>query len=358
MNGKRVLLLHAGIVQHYRVPIYNYFAKRFEEDNISFLIACESIQSDHLSLCNVTSHKINMNLWSWLAVVRKVRPEVVILFTGIHNYFVFPFILAMQFLNIKVIYWGHGINLTHKNSWRPVYCLLHRFCHAIILYGDHLRQNIAKRYWRKIFIANNTLCLVQSPPLLSHKVRSMILAKYNIKTEKNIVFTGRMQVRKRIPDLLNAVSIMDNQKVGVILIGPDIENVLPERLPCGVMHIPKLYGNELLELMSACDIYCCPGCVGLNIVDAMACSLPFVTENLENHGPEIMYLKNGENGIRVPAGKVDLLADTLTTLLNDNSRRSQMAKCAIFTYKKEASIERMFNGFLEAVQYVLSFNGQ
>jgi len=354
---KRVLLLHGGLISHYRVPIYNYLLSRFRDTGIDFSIAGSAIQSDSPSPVDFPFYKIHMSLVAWLQVVRAVRPDAVILFSGLRHLFLLPFVWILRTMNIRVIYWGHGIDLSNKQAHRSLYSFLHSSCHAIILYSEHLRQYIDKKNWYKVFIANNTLCLCNLPFSLSQSERLSILASHNISTAKNVIFTGRIQKRKRILDLLEAAKTIRKEDVGVILVGPNTDNVLPEQLPPEVTYIRALYGEELLKLMMACDVYCCPGAVGLNLVDAMACGLPFVTEDVEYHGPEIMYLKNGENGIVVPKGRSDLLAGALMMLLNDDELRHKMAECAKDTYNREASIEQMYQGFIKSVRYVFSLNG-
>jgi 1,2-diacylglycerol 3-alpha-glucosyltransferase len=356
-RNKRVLLLHGGTIMHYRVPIYNYFSSRFRDIGIDFSVAGSAIQSDSPSPVDFHFYEIHMSFGAWLQVVRAVRPDAVILFSGLRHLFILPFVWILRTMNIRVIYWGHGIDLSNKQAHRWLYSFLHYSCHAIILYAEHLRKYIDKKHWYKVFIANNTLCLYNLPSLLSQSERLSILASHNISTAKNIIFTGRMQKHKRILDLLEAAKTIKKKDIGVILVGPNTDNIMPKQLPTEVTYIRALYGEELLKLMMACDIYCCPGAVGLNIVDAMACSLPFVTEDVEYHGPEIMYLKNGENGIVVPKGRSDLLASALMMLLNDDELRHKMAECAKDTYNREASIEQMYQSFIKSVRYVFSLNG-
>ncbi|MFC1761555.1 glycosyltransferase family 4 protein [Planctomycetota bacterium] len=216
-----------------------------------------------------------------------------------------------------------------------------------------MKQYINPNERHKIVVANNTLCLGDPPEPPSPGKKQAILKKHSVHTRSNIIFTGRMQRRKRVGDLLAASERMSVPELGVILVGPDVERVLPSVLPAGVTHIPTLYGKELLELMVACDICCCPGWVGLNIVDAMACGLPFVTEDLPDHGPEIMYLRDGYNGMIVPPRSIDQLAAKLMQLLKDDELRLRMSKQARKTYLKDASIERMYQGFRESVVRVL-----
>ena len=44
-----------------------------------------------------------------------------------------------------------------------------------------------------------------------------------------------------------------------------------------------------------------PGAVGLGVLDSFAFDVPLVTVDLPYHGPEIDYVRDGENGVKLPA---------------------------------------------------------
>lgn len=351
---RRILLLHGEPVMHYRVPIFNYFYSRFQEERLLFTVAGPGIQRRPSTSVAFPFHRVDMSLLACLQAVRAERPDAVILFSGLRNRFLFPLVWILRSMRIPVIYWGHGINLSKKQSHRALYALLHRSCHSILLYAEHLKQYVNKSQWPKIAVANNTLYLEEIPEPPAPAEKEAILKRFGIHTQPNIVFAGRMQKRKRVADLLAARQHVPAKNVGIVLVGPDVDGVLPIPLPGGVTHIPSLYGQELLKLMMSCDVCCCPGWVGLNIVDAMACGLPFVTENHDDHAPEIMYLRDGYNGILVPPGRIDLLSAALTQLCTDTELRRRMSMQAKRTYTEEASIESMFQGFVKSVERALA----
>jgi len=351
---RRVLLLHGSPIMHYRVPVYNYFRARFQKDGVDFSVAGPDIPPDMAAAVRFPYHPMRRSLQSWLRAIRAEQAEAVILFSGLRNLFILPLIVLLRALRIPVIYWGHGVRLSNTDAHRRLYTFLHRSCNSIILYSEDLKRYVAEKYWANVFVANNTLYLGDLPEPPSPDRRRLILRRHGVETQQNIIFTGRMQVRKRIGELLAAVHVLNRPDLGVVLVGPDTERVLPKRMPERVVHIPGLYGPELFELMMACDVYCCPGWVGLNIVDAMACGLPFVTAAQESHAPEIMYLKNGRNGLLVPEARAHHLADGLARLLDDAGLRQKMAAEARDTYRREASIERMYEGFISAINHVVA----
>ena len=115
---------------------------------------------------------------------------------------------------------------------------------------------------------------------------------------RNVICVGRMQERKRLARLVDAVALMNRADIGVILVGPDTESILGQFEGDTVYKLGAVYGNDKFDLLSAADVYCLPGAVGLSIVDAFYCGLPFVTED-GDESAEITYLQNGVNGFSV-----------------------------------------------------------
>ncbi len=346
------MLIHAGMIPHYRVAVYNHFHRLFKEDGLRFGVASHSVEITNIAR-KFELYEVPCSLVGWLNSVRRFRPQYVIIFSGIRRLFIFPFILLLKAKGIAIIYWGHGINLQKPNYLRPIYRLLHSLCDALILYSNNLKSYIHRSLWDRVFVAPNTLAIddssVSSAP--SKCEPSSIMHKYGIRTQKNIIYVGRMQKRKNIPLLIAAHSDIDDKEIGLILVGPDTDNVLPENLPDRVIHIPATYGSELHRIMHFCDVFCCPGPVGLNIVEAMACGLPFVTIE-DKHGPEVMYLKDDYNGLIIQHKAVSSISSVLEDLLNDNDRLSRLSESALYTYRTQASIENMYRGFREALNYL------
>lgn len=344
MNNYKVLLIHGETILHYRILIYNHLFENLLKKNINLSIAGYSVQQDCFCDVKFPFLKIENSLKSWLNATRQINPDTVILFSGLKNHHLFFFIFFLKKMKIKIIYWGHGINLSNKKSFLFAYNFLHKSCDRILLYAEHLKSNIKIEFHHKIYIAPNTLVINNLPkkPTLFQKYE--ILNKFGIKTKKNFVFVGRIQNRKRIDHLIKAFESLKRNDIGLIIVGPGNDNILLTQKIKNVIYIPSLYGNELYLLLMSCDIYCCPGWVGLNIVDALACGLPFVTEQVD-HGPEIMYLKNGINGLMAKKGTPEELSLVLSTLIDNDNLCRKMSRAAEQTFISEASINNMYKGF-------------
>ena len=97
-----------------------------------------------------------------------------------------------------------------------------------------------------------------------------------------------------------------------------------------------------------------PGVVGLSVLDAFAMEVPLVTIELSGHGPEIDYLRDGENGLKLPAGTGPQgYAEAVAALLSDGARYERLkegCRSAAQVYTLEAMVGRFADGVLEALR--------
>jgi len=253
-------------------------------------------------------------------------------------------------LRRKMVWWGQGRDLANPDARLKniAYGTEHALCDSIILYAERLRKYIAPRFQHKVFIANNTLALTYRG--LPAERKEDILRSFKIETRKNIICMGRFQKRKRIDHLLAAMRWMNRPDIGLILVGPDVEGVLESVSGPNIYKLGPIYDDRRFDLLSASDVYCLPGAVGLSIVDAFHCGVPFVTEE-GDESAEIGYLKHGENGFEVPRGDIGALAKSLLMLLENEQLRARFSAAARNEAAANASIERLCEGFVQALRH-------
>jgi glycosyltransferase involved in cell wall biosynthesis len=347
----RVLLLHGGQVPHYRVPVYNHISRYLRERSFELTVTSEGIQPGNRTPVEFEFFPMKLSTRSIAGLVWRGEFEVVIMFVDMRHLYLFPVYAAVKgILRRKMIWWGQGRDLAQPTAVlkNAAYATEHALCDAIILYAEHLKKYIAPRMHCKTFPANNTLALTYPGPPPGNRER--VLRAFNIRTPKNIICMGRFQKRKRIDQLVAALKLVNRADIGLILVGPDTEGVLENVEGPNIYKLGPIYGDERFDLLSAADVYCLPGAVGLSIVDAFHCGLPFVTED-GDESAEIAYLKHGENGFIVPRGDVDELAKSLLLLLDNEDLRLRFSDAARREALVNASIERMCEGFVLALRY-------
>jgi len=347
----RVLLLHGGQIPHYRVPVYNHLSHYLGERSFALTVASEGIQRGNSTAIQFDYAEMHLSVGSISRMVWHGKFDVVIMFVDLRHFYLFPVYLAVKgLLRRKMVWWGQGRDLAHPDATlkNAAYATEHTLCDAIILYAEHLRKYVARRFHHKIFIANNTLALTY--PGLPPDSRDKVLRLFNICTRKNIICMGRFQKRKRVDRLVAAMQLMKRPDIGLILVGPDIEGVLENVDGPNIYKLGPIYDKQRFDLLSAADVYCLPGAIGLSIVDAFHCGLPFVTEE-GDESAERAYLRHGENGFIVPRGDVNELARSLLLLLDDDDLRARFSGAARKEVALNASIEQLCEGFVGALQY-------
>lgn len=347
----RVLLLHSGVVPHYRVPIYSRLSSFLGKAGFDLTVAAGAIQRDNPHAVGFRFAEMPLSVASIARLIYRERIDVIILFVDMRHRYLFPtYLVAKGLLRRKMVWWGQGRDLMDQNARLKnfAYQSEQTMCDAIILYAEHLKKYVPKRFHKKIFVANNTLCIQYDG--LKPGMREQVLASHGIHTRKNIVCVGRLQKRKRIDHLVAAVQSMKREDVGLVLAGPDTEGVLNGVDGPNIYKLGPVYGTKLYDLLSACDVYCLPGAVGLSIVDAFHCGLPFVTE-AGDESAEIMYLKDGENGFVVPRGDIPELTRKLLALLDDDALRQRFSDAARREVAENGNIDRLCQGFENALRY-------
>jgi len=163
---------------------------------------------------------------------------------------------------------------------------------------------------------------------------------------------SRMQKRKRVDVLVEALDYMNRSDIGLILVGPDTDGILRSINRSNIYKLGPIYGKKKFDLLSAAHVYCLPGAVGLSIIDAFHCGLPFVTEE-GDESAEIMYLKNGVNGFIGPRGNIKELAQKLLLLIDNDALRAQFSRSARREIQENGSIEKMCAGFRDALCFAI-----
>ncbi len=348
----KVLLINQERIPLYRVPVYSYLAGYLKREDFALTVVSEGTQEGNTHKVEFDHREIPLTFPKLARAILELDPEVIIYWVRLRHPYLFPMLFFIKLLGKKAVYWGHGSDLYGnkaiglKNFANNIE---YRISDALILYGEHLKKNVKSRFHHKTFIANNTLYFNGYQPLEVHKKRC--LAKYNIKTPKNIIYMGRMQRRKRLEDLFKAFGLMNRPDVGLILVGPDMDGILDDIHGENIYKLGSIYGDERLDLFSAADVFCIPGAVGLSIVDAFYCGLPIVTEAGEE-SPESMYLKDGINGFIVPRGNLEQLAAKLQSLLDDDAMRGRFSLEAKKEISTNGNIEVMCKGFSDALRFV------
>ena len=347
----RKVLLISNYVFHYRIDIYNYFYEEFQKLGYEFHVLSNEFQGIG---CNpqFIKHTKAFSRLGYIQEIKRINPDIVINFLHLKDKLIFALTSYCRFVHIPMIYWNHGINISkrHNRFITAIYKIVHQISDAIILYTPNELKYIAERHHKKVFVAYNTLCFshvskdtVESKPALRER--------YGIRENKIILFISRIQPYKKLDVLLD--NFLTEQDVGLVIVGSGI-NEQQLALVNSVPHYYYLgprYGDEANDIFNMGDVYSTPGHIGLGIVQAFFWGKPVVVLG-GHHAPEIYYMKNGKNGYIVKNEQE--LKEKILYLLKNETAYNVMSHNAVATIADEANIDRMFQGFRDAIDHCLN----
>lgn len=170
---------------------------------------------------------------------------------------------------------------------------------------------------------------------IKRNTSSKIKAKYNLPDEY-ILYVGRINSRKNIPNLLKALQILENKEIKLVLVGnsewkkDNIEILLKQNFFLDrIIQTGSVSNEELAVIYANASIFCFPSfeeAFGLPPLEAMASGIPVVVSNTSSL-PEVC----GEAAIYVNANESIEIANAISQLLIDKE---------LYNKHKQLSIDR------------------
>lgn len=159
--------------------------------------------------------------------------------------------------------------------------------------------------------------------------------KYNL-PDKYILYVGRINTRKNIPNLLKSLTCLKDKEIKLVLVGnrewkiDNIETLLKHKnLSNRIIQTGSVTNEELAILYANAYIFCFPSfeeAFGLPPLEAMASGIPVVVSNSSSL-PEVC----GDAAIYVDANDCEAIADGISRLLTDK---------ILYSKHKQLSLDR------------------
>lgn len=268
--------------------------------------------------------------------------DVVIAMFDLHwiNNLLLPF-----FKKIPLIYWGHKYSNNCFVDYARNYLL--KKCDGVILYNgseiNRLTKNGIKR--SKIFVAENTIHVENHEDFSGYPKSSFL-------------YVGRAQKRKKVDELIRAFAQIRNRlpdNIIVDIVGEGEENCYLKNLAVelGVQDRVIFHGtitdNSILKaFFERAFAYVSPDAIGLGAQHSFAFGVPVVTVSTGYRGAEFENLKHNENAILYE--NQDELQDVLLKLVQNPKLVEKLGKNAYQLYSTNLSIEKMAQGFIDAIE--------
>src|SRR5213078_2028202 len=146
-----------------------------------------------------------------------------------------------------------------------------------------------------------------------------------------IVFIGQAVERKGLPLLLRSFeALREHVPTELVVIGPTREELSPLMLDMrGVTALGKVDESEKQRVLEEADVLCAPSLggesFGMVLTEAFDAGTPVVCSDIAGYRD---VLRDGRDGVLVPAGDAIALGETLLGLAVDPARQARMASSA------------------------------
>ena len=352
---KKVLLI-SNRVMHYRVSVYNYFARTFPQHGWELVVRSDELQKENPHPLEFDFREIDLTFRNCRDEIARIDPKVVILFLHLKDPVLWPLIHWLPMKNIPLIYWTKGANLDKADSRlrHILFNYVHSRCDRLILYSPHEVKYLTRANRSKVYVANNTINFDDFPAVRDS--REAIKREFKIPFDKVVLSVGRMDVggqRKKVDHLIEVFRRISVPGAGLVIVGAGVSRELQERMNReNTIYLGEIYDErniQISRIFRMADLFCIPGHVGLGLVQAFHFGLPVVTEK-GLQPPEIHYLRDGWNGYEVPENDIDALQDRIEQLLNNDELRHTFSLNAKQEIEENGSIQNMFLGFKNCIE--------
>jgi phosphatidyl-myo-inositol alpha-mannosyltransferase len=161
--------------------------------------------------------------------------------------------------------------------------------------------------------------------------RAFLAAVRPASDKLRIAFVGQAVERKGLPLLLRAFeALREHIPTELTVIGPTPEELSPLLLDaCGVTALGKVDEAEKQRVLEQADLLCAPSLgaesFGMVLTEAFAAGTPVVASDIAGYRDVV---RDGVDGVLVPAGDPQALAEALRDLYDEPERRALMARAA------------------------------
>lgn len=266
----------------------------------------------------------------------------------------------------RVAFWGHGRNLATRRSslGEKAKAWVSRHVHWWFAYTSLSADIVASLGFdlERITVVNNaidTAQLANDLQAVGSDAVDRLRDRLDLGDGPVGLFLGTLRPNKRIDVLLEAAARIHDAhpdfRLLIIGSGPCEDEVRTRagREPW-LRYLGARYGQDRAEVLAASDLLLLPGWVGLVVLDSFVAGTPLVTSRHSPHGPEIAYLRDGENGRLVDDdGEPGRYAAAVVELIEDPDLHARLvAGCE--SDAGRYSVEAMAASFADGIHRALA----
>lgn len=371
--GKKSVLILQEHLPEYRVRFFELLRQDLASHGLPLRLLCSPhVRSSLIEGRLDWAVRLDTHRWGpvvWQNVLPFARLASLVIAPQETKYLAVPLLLFLRrWGRWKFAFWGHGKNFQarHPDSlaerWKRFLSVRADWWFA---YNDRSAQVVRELGFPSARITSvqnsvDTQALARGRARLTEQELQSLRSRLGFSSENVVVFTGGLYPGKRIPFLLQTCRrvrerIPDLQLI-VIGLGPD--SPLVERAARTQPWIHYLGPRKDLEKIppwALAKLVLMPGGVGLVAVDSFALGVPMVTTACPNlHGPEIGYLRDGQNARIVGDwDSVEAYAEAVVFLLQNEAARAALVRGCLESaghFSLEDMSRRFCGGILRCLQ--------
>jgi glycosyltransferase involved in cell wall biosynthesis len=333
---------------------------RFKKAGFEFKVLTNEIQRENQHPIDFAYSEIPFRFLQYKKIIHDISPEAVIIFLHMKDAILWPLIHWLKYKRIPVAFWTKGGNWDAPDSTvrHYIFNYVHSLCDGLILYSPKGLNWITPHNHYKAFVASNTINFEDFPEIVESK--EQLKKELGIHFSKVVLFVGRIDVdagRKKVDHLIEIFQHLHRDDVGLVVVGSGLGETLKAQMnKANTLYLGEVYDPQNLQIsriFKMADICAIPGHVGLGLNQAFFWGLPVVTEQ-GRQPPEIAYLHEGRNGFIVPENDLQALREKLLYLIDNDEVRAAFSQNAREDILREASIEGMFAGFSDCIEFMIS----
>lgn len=306
-----------NVASHYRKAVFLLMDQTFEIDYL-FGDSLDDIKQMDTSLLKghveKTKTKYVIGRWYWQPglvgkVFKPYERYLLVCETRALSTWAFCLLARLFGKSKKVYFWSHGwYGKETKLETVIKKVLFHLPGGGVFLYGNYARDLMIKEGFNpdRLYTIHNSLDYEKQLSLRKQMVASDVFTKHFGNDKKVIIMIGRLNGRKQLHLLLEAVRDMKSRGQGynVVFVGDGEEREKLEKLAVEYQLKGQVwfYGacyDEVTnaELIYNSDLCVMPGDIGLTAMHCMIFGTPCIThDSFPHQGPEFEAIKPGVTG--------------------------------------------------------------
>jgi glycosyltransferase involved in cell wall biosynthesis len=269
--------------------------------------------------------------------------------------------------NANFILWGIGFHQHPTPLLDKIRMLMVKRTDALLLYS----KKESRRYQKmgvpreKCFVTQNTVDIEGIDAAVSATQQKDIEAcreRLEVKESPLLMHVGRLAKNKRLDLLFKTLPNLRKKwpkiKLALIGEGPEHEDLKNLALELSIADSVRFLGpitdhKRLAPWVLASDLFVAPAQVGLMAPMCMIYGKTLIVSNeAEQHGPEVQPFIPGETGLNYKFGDIQDLTRVIDFMLDHPEKCKQFAAAGSAHVRKMMGAEKMLDSFLAAIRYV------